>query len=240
MLTYCSHPFGGFNILLEGILLENIRIAIDGPAGAGKSTIARELSRRLGIMYIDTGAMYRAITYKAIESQVDINKHGDIINLAKNVRIDFRDGNLYLNDRLLDKELRCQEVNSKVSYIARIPGVRRVLVDQQRRIASSNSVIMDGRDIGSHVLPQADKKFFLIASVEERAKRRYLEEIKKGQNVDLKDIKLSIAKRDKIDSERKFAPLIKAQDAIEIDTTELSINELVNKILQLINIGGGS
>lgn len=232
--TYYSHPIGGFNTFIGGIVLNKIQIAIDGPAGAGKSTIAKKIAEALNITYIDTGAMYRALTYKAIINNVDVHNHEEIVKLLKNTEITVKKGALYLDDKYIEDELRSQEVNSNVSYIAQIPEVRKILVALQKKIALGNSVVMDGRDIGTFVLPKADVKIFLTASIEERANRRYFELLNNGQKIDLKDIKNSIVERDKIDTQRECAPLIKAHDAIVIDTTGLSINEVVEKIINLI------
>lgn len=229
-----NHLAGGFNILSGGILLKNIQIAIDGPAGAGKSTIAKKIATELNITYIDTGAMYRAIAYKTIVKNVDILNEHEIIKLAENTDIAYIEGELFLDKRHVDKQLRCQEVNAKVSYVARIPEVRKILVNLQRKIASGNSIVMDGRDIGTFVLPNADVKIYLTASLDERVYRRYLELTNGNQKINLEDIKQSIIERDKIDTEREYAPLIKAEDATVIDTTGLTIDQVVEKIIKLI------
>ncbi len=211
-----------------------IQIAIDGPAGAGKSTIAKEIADRLNITYIDTGAMYRALTYKALISGANILNKDEIICLAKKSDIKFYQDNIYLDNKIINKEIRDISVSKNVSYVAQIAEVRKILVDIQRKIASSQDVIMDGRDIGTHVLPKATMKIFLTASVEERSYRRYVELKSKGTVVDLNEIKNDIINRDKIDSERAAAPLVKAEDAIIIDTTGLSIKEVVEKIISLL------
>lgn len=233
-LTKNNHPTGGLNTLIGGILLNNIQIAIDGPAGAGKSTIAKKIAKSLDITYIDTGAMYRALTYKAIMNNVNIHNHEEIIQLAANTDININKGELYLDARYVKDEIRSQGVNDHVSYIAQIPGVRKILVKLQKKIALGNSVVMDGRDIGTFVLPDADIKIFLTASIEERAYRRYSELLKQDENIDLKDIEKSILERDRIDTEREYAPLVKAEDAIIIDTTGLNIDEVVEGIINLI------
>lgn len=211
-----------------------IQIAIDGPAGAGKSTIAKEIAKRLNITYIDTGAMYRALTYKALISNVNIHNKDEIICLAQKSDIKFFQDNIYLDDKIINKEIRDICVSKNVSYIAQIAEVRKILVGIQRKIASTQDVIMDGRDIGTHVLPKATMKVFLTASVEERSYRRYVELKSKGTAVKLDEIKNDIINRDKIDSERAAAPLVKAEDAIIIDTTGLSIEEVVEKIISLL------
>jgi len=211
-----------------------IKIAIDGPAGAGKSTIAKKIAERLNLTYIDTGAMYRALTYKSLINNVDIHNETEIIRLAKESKVKFVQQNIYLDDNLVNEEIRSIEVSKNVSHIAKIKEVRQILVDLQRKIALNQDVIMDGRDIGTHVLPNANIKIFLTASVEERASRRYTELKAKGSNVDLDEIKKDIINRDRIDSERKYAPLVKAKDAVIIDTTGLSIDDVIENIISLI------
>lgn len=210
-----------------------IQIAIDGPAGAGKSTIAKEIAERLDITYIDTGAMYRALTYKALVENVNVHNKNEMIFLAKKSDIKFYKNNIYLDNDIINREIRDINVSKNVSYVAQIPEVRKILVDIQRKIATYQDVIMDGRDIGTHVLPNATIKIFLTASVEERAYRRYIEFKSKGTVVDLHEIKKDIMYRDKIDSERTAAPLIRAEDATIIDTTGLLIEEVVEKIINL-------
>ncbi len=211
-----------------------IQIAIDGPAGAGKSTIAKKIAQRLNITYIDTGAMYRALTYKVLSTNIDINNANEIIQLAKNSDIKFLHENIYLDNNIVNEEIRSIEVSKNVSHIAKIKEVRHILVDIQRKIALNQDVIMDGRDIGTHVLPEATLKIFLTASVEERASRRYLELKRKGIDVNLDELKKDIINRDKIDSEREAAPLVKAEDAIVIDTTGSSIEKVVDNIIELL------
>ena len=216
--------------------MKNLVIAVDGPAGAGKSTIAKIIADKLNINYIDTGAMYRAITYKCLQNNIDINNEEDVINIAKQCDIDFKDNNIYLNGNILKDEIRTMEVSNNVSNVAKIKEVRYLMVDIQRNIGKMSSVILDGRDIGSYVFPNADYKFFLVATPEERGNRRYKELINKGYDVNLEEIIKDIIKRDEIDSNREFAPLVKAEDAIEIDTTGKNIDEVVNSVLSKINI----
>lgn len=211
-----------------------IQIAIDGPAGAGKSTIAKKIAKRLNITYIDTGAMYRALTYKVLINNIDINNEDEIVRLTRESNINFSQDNIYLDDAIVNEEIRSIEVGKNVSYIAKIKEVRQILVNTQKRIATNQNIIMDGRDIGTHVLPNASMKIFLTASVEERAYRRYMELKAKGAITNLDEIKNDIINRDKIDSERKSAPLVKAKDAIVIDTTGLSIDDVVEKIVDLL------
>ncbi|WP_296648877.1 (d)CMP kinase, partial [Romboutsia sp. 13368] len=211
--------------------MSNLVIAVDGPAGAGKSTIAKLIADKLNINYIDTGAMYRAVTYKCLQNNIDINNEEEVINMAKECDIDFKDNNIYLNGNILKDEIRTMEVSNNVSNVAKIKEVRYLMVDIQRNIGKMSSVILDGRDIGSYVFPNADYKFFLVATPEERGNRRYKELINKGYDVNLEEIIKDIIKRDEIDSNREFAPLVKAEDAIEIDTTGKTIDKVVDYVL---------
>jgi cytidylate kinase len=160
--------------------MKNLVIAVDGPAGAGKSTIAKIIAERLNINYIDTGAMYRAVTYKVLQNNIDTTDEQAIIEVAKASEIDFKDNNIYLDGKILKEEIRTPEVSNNVSNVAQIKEVRYLMVDVQREIGNRSSVILDGRDIGSYVFPNADYKFFLNASPEERGERRYKELVKKG------------------------------------------------------------
>lgn len=214
--------------------MKKIAIAVDGPAGAGKSTISKLLAKKLSINYIDTGAMYRAFTYKIISNNIDFDNRDEIINILNSTSIDFNDGHIYLDNKIVDSEIRENYISKNVSYMAIIKEVREKMVDIQRKIAKNKSVVMDGRDIGTHVLPNAEFKFFITASVEERGKRRFEELQKKNININLQKLIEEIEKRDRIDSTRDISPLKKSSDAIEIDTTELTIDEVVNKIISLI------
>lgn len=216
-----------------------INIAIDGPAGAGKSTIARIVARELGIIYIDTGAMYRAVALKAIRSGIGTEDREALIKMIGNLKIgiSFKDGaqRIILDDEDVTQFLRTPEVTKGSSDVAVVKEVRLKLVELQRKIASENSVIMDGRDIGSYVLPDAKYKFFLTATVNERATRRYREQLEKGiGDTTFEEVMSDITYRDKNDSSREFAPLVKARDAIEIDTTNLNIIEVKDKILNRV------
>ena len=210
-------------------------IAIDGPGGAGKSTIAKLLAKRLNYIHLDTGAMYRAVTLAALQNSIDFNKKNELVELTKNIDITFdEDGEIFLNGKNVSEEIRTAEVNSHVSQIAAVKGVREVLVEKQQQLAQNNMVVMDGRDITTVVLPEAEYKFFLTASLEERAKRRYQEVKLKDSEADFEKVKESIARRDKLDSERKHSPLKKAEDAVLVDTTELSIDQVLDKMIIII------
>lgn len=214
--------------------MKNLVIAVDGPAGAGKSTIAKIVADKMNINYIDTGAMYRAITYKVLQSGIDLNNENEVIEIAKKSDIDFKDNNIYLDGKILKEEIRTPEVSHNVSNVAQIKDVRHLMVDVQRDIGNKSSVILDGRDIGSYVFPNADYKFFLVASSKERGERRYKELIKKGYNTTLEEVINDVIRRDEIDSNREFAPLVKANDAIEIDTTGKSIDKVVESVIEKI------
>ncbi|CEN81456.1 (d)CMP kinase [Paraclostridium sordellii] len=214
--------------------MKNLVIAVDGPAGAGKSTIAKIVADKLNINYIDTGAMYRAITYKVLTNNIDINDEKAIVEVAKNSDIDFKDNNIYLDGNILKEEIRTPQVSHNVSNIAQIKDVRHLMVDVQRDIGNKSSVILDGRDIGSYVFPNADYKFYLVASPEERGERRYKELIKKGYETTLDEVINDVIRRDEIDSNREFAPLVKAKDAIEIDTTGKNIDNVVESVISKI------
>ena len=214
--------------------MKNLVIAVDGPAGAGKSTIAKIIAERLNINYIDTGAMYRAVTYKVLQNNIDTTDEQAIIEVAKASEIDFKDNNIYLDGKILKEEIRTPEVSNNVSNVAQIKEVRYLMVDVQREIGNRSSVILDGRDIGSYVFPNADYKFFLNASPEERGERRYKELVKKGYETTLEEVIKDVIRRDEIDSNREFAPLVKADDAIEIDTTGKSIEGVVEDVISKI------
>lgn len=208
-------------------------IAIDGPAGAGKSTIAKKVADRLGYIYIDTGAMYRAFTYELLTSSISLSDIEEITKVLEKTNIEFKNNEIFLNNLNVTNEIRSKNVTANVSAVSAIPQVREKLVNLQRKIASENNSILDGRDIGTVVFPNAELKIFLTASVKIRALRRYNELIAKDKNIDINEIEAEIEKRDKLDSSRETSPLIKAADAIEIDTSDLSIDEVANTILKL-------
>lgn len=212
-----------------------ITIAIDGPSAAGKSTVAKGVAKRLGFVYIDTGAMYRSVTLFALRNNVDCQNDEEVCKLLPYVEISLTpDGQVLLNGEDVCFEIRTKKVVDNVSYVAANKGVRLFLVEQQRKLAQGTSVVMDGRDIGSYVLPNADVKIFQVASVQERAKRRYLENIQKGISCVLEEVEKDIERRDFIDSHREFAPLCKASDAIEVDTSSLSIEEAIEEMIKII------
>lgn len=217
---------------------KKIIVAIDGPAGSGKSVSAKLLAKKLGIAYLDTGAMYRAATFLALTENV-LNDPDKLIRLLKNSVIDLKYSDekllVYLNSRDVTEEIRNQDVNFNVSEISKIPEVRELLVGKQQEYGKNNSLVAEGRDIGTAVFPAATVKFFLTASIEERAKRRRDEFNSKGENFSFEEIKEAIRRRDKIDSERELNPLKKADDAIEIDTSNMTIEEQVEKMASEIN-----
>ncbi|WP_102345754.1 (d)CMP kinase [Bacillus sp. Marseille-P3661] len=218
--------------------MKKISVAIDGPAAAGKSTVAKKVAEKMSYIYIDTGAMYRAITYKALTENIDINDETTLVNMVLHTHIELKSVDegqrVYIDGIDVTENIRSNEVTNKVSIIARYQGIREHMVKKQQEMAVGGGIVMDGRDIGTHVLPSAELKIFMVASVEERAKRRYEENIQKGFQANLEKLKEEIALRDKLDSERTVAPLRKAEDAIEINTTKMSIEEVVEKIIQLI------
>lgn len=210
-------------------------IAIDGPGGAGKSTIAKLLAQKLNYIHLDTGAMYRAVTLAALNRNINFNNEDKLVDLAQDIDISFNEeGEILLNGQNVSKEIRSAEVNNYVSKTAAVKGVREVLVKKQQELAVNNKVVMDGRDITTVVLPEAEYKFYLTASLEERARRRFEEEKSKGKTADFEEIKASIARRDRLDSEREHSPLKKADDAILLDTTNLSIEEVIAKMMAII------
>jgi CMP/dCMP kinase len=216
---------------------KRISIAIDGPAAAGKSTVAKIVAENLAYVYIDTGAMYRALTYKALREGVSLHDEPDMISLLNATSIELfpgESGQKVLIDGVeVTNEIRTAEVTNQVSYASVHEQVRKEMVNRQQLFAKNGGVVMDGRDIGTHVLPEAEVKVFLLASVDERAQRRHAENLQKGFDSDLEQLKEEIAARDKIDSEREVAPLKKADDAVVIDTTSLSIADVVEKIMGL-------
>ena len=210
--------------------MSHISIAIDGPAAAGKSTIAKRVAKKLEFLCIDTGAMYRAVTLYVLEHGDDIIK-----DIASHVHITFGiNDEVYLNDKDVSAEIRSPEVTNNVSRVSAIGEVRTYLVDMQREISRTSNVVMDGRDIGTTVLPDADVKIFMQASPAVRAERRLLEETARGNNIDIAALTAEIIRRDEIDSTREISPLVQAEDATLLDTSHLSIDEAEQKIIQLV------
>ena len=214
--------------------MERIVVAIDGPAGAGKSTISKIIAQKLNLKYIDTGAMYRAVTLKAIKNNLDLCNNNEISHMVKNSNISINDEKIFIDEIDVTEEIRMPYVNEKVSIVSAMPEVREVLKEKQRKMAENFNVIMDGRDIGTNVLKDANIKIFLTASVEERAKRRYKEMIEKGISTTFEDVCKDIENRDNIDSSRKANPLKKADDAVMLDTTGMKMNEVVDAIIKII------
>lgn len=209
-------------------------IAIDGPAGAGKSTLAKLLAKRLGIYHLDTGAMYRAIALKALQTNTPLDDAVALVRLAAETNLFWEGDRLLMDGRDVSEMIRDPKVSGTVSLVARVPGVRTRLVEIQRRIAGEGGIVMDGRDIGTVVLPNADYKFFLTASLEERARRRHAELATKNLSQSMEEVKATMEWRDQVDSQREVAPLTAAKDAILLDTTGLSIEEVLEKMLAVI------
>ena len=211
-------------------------IALDGPAGAGKSTVAKQIAKKLNLLYVDTGAMYRAITYVVLKKCINVFDESKITRLLDQIRIDFKKNknnqiDVYFNRKKINDELRTRELDRNVSIVCKYQKVREYMVQLQRKISENYDVILDGRDIGTVVFPGAPYKFYLDASVDERAKRRLLDK-KNKEKTPFEEIKKDIIKRDKIDSSRKLSPLKRAKDAVYVDTTNMTIDKVVNSILK--------
>lgn len=224
--------------------MKKFNIAIDGPAGAGKSTIARLVAKELGFIYVDTGAMYRAVTWKVLQSGISLDDEKQIAQTAESTAIDLKPGDdrqlVFVDGIDVTDEIRSTEINKRVSEVARIPEVRTSLVHKQKRLATDKGVVMDGRDIGTQVLPDAEVKVFLTASVRKRAERRLLET--SDPDITLEQLERDIAARDKMDRERETSPLVQAEDAILIDSTDMTLHEVVSAVLDLCRtkVTGGS
>ncbi len=216
-------------------------IAIDGPAGSGKSTVAKIVAARIGLLYIDTGAMYRALTLKALRGNVDLTDKNALVDLARAADIKLVDGKAGPLKVLLDgvdvsAEIRTQEVTANVRHIAGVPDVRHRMVELQREMSRAEGAVLEGRDIGTVVFPDADRKFYLDASVEVRAGRRYKEFIEKGFKASLDDVKRDVERRDYSDKTREVGPLKMAEDGILIDTSGLGIEEVVTAIIEYVRV----
>lgn len=218
--------------------MSTLKIAIDGPAGAGKSTVAKKIAEKMKIVYIDTGAMYRAVGLAAVSAGIDPKNKEAVKGILCDIKIEIAHGDdgqlVYLNGRDVTKEIRTPEISVAASDVAVIGEVREKLVELQRRLAEKTDVVMDGRDIGTYVLPDADVKIFLTASADERARRRYAELAEKGEKCSLEEVKRDMEYRDKNDSGRSIAPLKPAEDSILADTTGKTLDESVDMILELV------
>lgn len=214
-------------------------MAIDGPASSGKSTVAKIIAKRFGYVYCDTGAMYRSVTWVALENGIDVSDTKQVIDLARRIKITFEPGQpdqrVFVDGHEVTKDIRTEKIAANVSAVAAIPEVRAQMVEQQRQVAQAGGIVMDGRDIGTTVLPDAQVKVFLVASAHERARRRYEENLQKGlATQSLDELEAAIKLRDQKDSTRKVSPLTQAKDAILIDTTSLTIDQVVDEISALI------
>lgn len=220
------------------IMGKPLQVAIDGPASAGKSTVAKLVAKHFSYVYCDTGAMYRAITFKALQDKIELTDDQALTTLAVNSRIVFEPGEneqrVFIDDQEVTREIRLPDVTNNVSAVSAVQGVRTQLVKRQQEIADLGGIVMDGRDIGTTVLPHAEVKIFLVASAQERAQRRYKENIAKGITTPLDELQKEIELRDQKDSTRAVSPLTQAKDAILLDTTSLTINQVVEKINEII------
>ena len=210
--------------------MKNLIVAIDGPAGSGKSTIAKLLAKKYDLTYIDTGAMYRMITLYLLENNIDINDLKEVERVLNTVNLDMQGDKFFLDNVDVSTKIREKRINENVSKVASIKIVRSNLVDLQRKISNNKNVILDGRDVGTVIFPNAQVKIFLIASPEERARRRYKEFLEKKTEITYEEVLKSIKERDHIDSTRDESPFVKADDAIELDSTNLTIEDVVNFI----------
>lgn len=218
---------------------KGLQVAIDGPASSGKSTVSKIIAKRFGYVYCDTGAMYRSVTWAALENGIDVSDTKQVIDLARRIKITFEPGQpdqrVFVDGHEVTKDIRTEKIAANVSAVAAIPEVRAQMVEQQRQIAQAGGIVMDGRDIGTTVLPDAQVKIFLVASAHERARRRYEENLQKGlATQSLDELEAAIKLRDQKDSTRKVSPLTQAKDAILIDTTSLTIDQVVDEISALI------
>lgn len=213
-------------------------IAIDGPCASGKTEVAKSLATKLNILAIDTGALYRALTLYCLQKNVDVSSVEDVIHATKDVDVHLDKDEVYLEGLRVTEEIRKVEVNENVATVAKIPEVREKVVVLQRKIATSQSTVMQGRDITSVVLPNAEVKIYLTASLEERARRRQKDLKEKGENISFEEVKESIRKRDEADITRTVSPLVKTEDSILLDTTCLTLEEVVQKIVDIVKERG--
>lgn len=232
-----------YNFIIYLILMKKITIAIDGFSSTGKSTAAKQIAKHLGYVYVDSGAMYRAVTFYAMQHGFINKSHFDVEGLVSSlstINISFKFNNtlgfaeVYLNDFNVENNIRTMEVSSFVSRVSEISEVRQKLVEQQQQMGKNRGVVMDGRDIGTVVFPDAELKIFMTASAETRAERRYSELIERGDKVTYQDVLKNVQERDYIDTNRDDSPLIKAKDAIQIDNSHMSLEEQFDRILQLV------
>ena len=218
-------------------MVKKIQIAIDGPAGAGKSTIAKIVAEALQFTYIDTGAMYRAVTYKALNENIQLHDAKSIETMLQNTAITLKPSEqgqiVFVDGQNVSEAIRSNEVTANVSEVAAHANIREILVTMQQKLAADGGVVMDGRDIATHVLKDAELKIFMSATVEERARRRFLDNERRGIPSTIATLQQEIALRDKLDSEREASPLIQAEDALFLDTTHLSIEEAAQEIIDL-------
>jgi cytidylate kinase len=222
-------------MLTGGASLNRFNIALDGPAGAGKSTVARLVAKALGFVYVDTGAMYRAVTWHALSRGISVEDVGAIVAAAREISIILAPGEagqlVYVDGEDVTEYIRSSAINRNVSYIARIPEIRELLVSMQKRLAEGKGVVMDGRDIGTKVLPDAEVKVYLTANARRRAERRFSE--LGDPQISIEELETQIRNRDFLDKEREVSPLMQAEDAVLLDTTEMSLEEVVEAVLAL-------
>ncbi|MCL1917530.1 MAG: (d)CMP kinase [Peptococcaceae bacterium] len=213
-----------------------LHVAIDGPAGAGKSSVAREVARRLGILYLDTGAMYRAFAWKALEQAIDLADADALAGVVRETTLDFdvEHYRIFCDETDVTEAIRTPQVSAGASAVAVVPGVRTYLTELQRRKALENSIVLDGRDIGSCVLPNAPVKIFLTADLRERARRRQKDLREQGRDVDIERVMEDMEARDRQDAQRAAAPMVQAEDAVLIDTSYMAFDEVVERVLELV------
>lgn len=223
--------------------MEKFNIAIDGPAAAGKSTVARIVAKQLDFVYVDTGAMYRAVTWKALQRGISPDRREELVRMAAALRIELLPGEqsqqVLLDGEDVTESIRSVPVNQNVSAVSAIPDIRSLLVAKQREMAQARGVVMDGRDIGTHVMPDAELKIFLTASVRERAERRFLEMKAKREDVTLEQLESEIAERDRMDEQREASPLVRADDAVLVDTSGMTVPQVADRILELAKSAAG-